>query len=131
MNQFGQILSRILVITGFSMIFMLAAVFLHPFRVNKKRKNSTYLLKFSYLLFLLVILSFFYYLSFLELEIKEKITEVNYILIILSLFVPNTGILLRRNFKEYRIVDNCVFSGINLIVVVFSWNLFYQIHLMI
>jgi len=83
---------------------MLAAVFLHPFRVNKKRKNSTYLLKFSYLLFLLVILSFFYYLSFLELEIKEKITEVNYILIILSLFVPNTGILLRRNFKEYRIV---------------------------
>jgi len=131
MNQFGQILSRILVITGFSMIFMLAAVFLHPFRVNKKRKNSTYLLKFSYLLFLLVILSFFYYLSFLELEIKEKITEVNYILIILSLFVPNTGILLRRNFKEYRIVYNCVFSGINLIVVVFSWNLFYQIHLMI
>jgi len=131
MNQFGQILSRILVITGFSMIFMLAAVFLHPFRVNKKRKNSTYLLKFSYLLFLLVILSFFYYLSFLELEIKEKITEVNYILIILSLFVPNTGILLRRNFKEYRIVYNCVFSGINLIVVVFLWNLFYQIHLMI
>jgi len=131
MNQFGQILSRILVITRFSMIFMLAAVFLHPFRVNKKRKNSTYLLKFSYLLFLLVILSFFYYLSFLELEIKEKITEVNYILIILSLFVPNTGILLRRNFKEYRIVYNCVFSGINLIVVVFLWNLFYQIHLMI
>ena len=131
MNQFGQILSRILVITGFSMIFMLAAVFLRPFRANKKRKNSTYLLKFSYLLFLLVILSFFYYLSFLELEIKEKITEVNYILIILSLFVPNTGILLRRNFKEYRIVYNCVFSGINLIVVVFSWNLFYQIHLMI
>ena len=131
MNQFGQILSRILVITGFSMIFMLAAVFLHPFRVNKKRKNSTYLLKFSYLLFLLVILSFFYYLSFLELEIKEKITEVNYILIILSLFVPNTGILLRRNFKEYRIVYNCVFSGINLIVVVFLLSVFYKIHLVI
>ena len=131
MNQFGQILSRILVITGFSMIFMLAAVFLHPFRVNKKRKNSTYLLKFSYLFFLLVILSFFYYLSFLELEIKEKITEVNYVLIILSLFVPNTGILLRRNFKEYRIVYNCVFSGINLIVVVFLLTVFYKIHLVI
>jgi len=131
MNQFGQILSRILVITGFSMIFMLAAVFLRPFRVNKKRKNSTYLLKFSYLFFLLVILSFFYYLSFLEIEIKEKITEVNYLLIILSLFVPNTGILLRRSFKEYRIVYNCIFSGINLIVVIFLWNLFYQIHLMI
>lgn len=131
MNQFGQIISRVLVITGFSMIFMLAAVFLRPFRVNRKRKNSTYLLKFSYLAFLLVILSFFYYLLFMEIEIKEKINEFNYILIILSLFVPNTGILLRRNFKEYRVGYNYVFSAINMIVIILLWNLFYQIHLMI
>lgn len=131
MNQFGQIISRVLVITGFSMIFMLAAVFLRPFRVNRKRKNSTYLLKFSYLAFLLVILSFFYYLLFIEIEINEKINEFNYILIILSLFVPNTGILLRRNFKEYRIGYNYVFSAINMIVIILLWNLFYQIHLMI
>lgn len=131
MNQFGQIISRVLVITGFSMIFMLAAVFLRPFRVNRKRKNSTYLLKFSYLAFLLVILSFFYYLLFMEIEINEKINEFNYILIILSLFVPNTGILLRRNFKEYRIGYNYVFSAINMIVIILLWNLFYQIHLMI
>lgn len=130
MNQFGQIISRVLVITGFSMIFMLAAVFLRPFRVNRKRKNSTYLLKFSYLAFLLVILSFFYYLLFMEIEIKEKINEFNYILIILSLFVPNTGILLRRNFKEYRVGYNYVFSAINMIVIILLWNLFYQIHLM-
>lgn len=131
MNQFGQIISRVLVITGFSMIFVLATVFLRPFRVNMKRKNSTYLLKFSYLAFLLVILSFFYYLLFLEIEIKEKISEFNYILIILSLFMPNTGILLRRNFKEYRVVYNYVFSGINLIVIMFLWNMFYRLHLMI
>lgn len=131
MNQFGQIISRVLVITGFSMIFMLAAVFLRPFRVNRKRKNSTYLLKFSYLAFLLVILSFFYYLLFMEIEIKEKINEFNYILIILSLFVPNTGILLRRNFKEYRVGYNYVFSAINMIVIFLLWNVFYQIHLMI
>lgn len=131
MNQFGQIISRVLVITGFSMIFMLAAVFLRPFRVNRKRKNSTYLLKFSYLAFLLVILSFFYYLLFIEIEINEKINEFNYILIILSLFVPNTGILLRRNFKEYRVGYNYVFSAINMIVIILLWNLFYQIHLMI
>lgn len=130
MNQFGQIISRVLVITGFSMIFMLAAVFLRPFRVNRKRKNSTYLLKFSYLAFLLVILSFFYYLLFMEIEINEKINEFNYILIILSLFVPNTGILLRRNFKEYRVGYNYVFSAINMIVIILLWNLFYQIHLM-
>lgn len=130
MNQFGQIISRVLVITGFSMIFMLAAVFLRPFRVNRKRKNSTYLLKFSYLAFLLVILSFFYYLLFIEIEINEKINEFNYILIILSLFVPNTGILLRRNFKEYRVGYNYVFSAINMIVIILLWNLFYQIHLM-
>jgi len=86
MNQFGQILSRILVITGFSMIFMLAAVFLHPFRVNKKRKNSTYMLKFSYLAYLLVALSFFYYLVFLKNEIIDKTNELNYIFMVLSLF---------------------------------------------
>jgi len=131
MNQFGQILSRILVITGFSMIFMLAAVFLRPFRVNVKRKNSTYMLKFSYLAYLLVALAFFYYLVFLKIEIKDKTNELNYIFVILSLFVPNIGILLRRNFKKYRVIYNYFFSVINLIIIVFLLSVFYKFHLVI
>lgn len=131
MNQFGQIFSRILVITGFSMIFMLAAVFLHPFRANKKRRNSTYMLKFSYLAYLLIALSFFYYLVFLKIEIKEKINEFNYIFVVLSLFAPNIGILSRRKFKNNRVIYNYFFSGINLIIIIFLWFLFYQIHLVI
>lgn len=131
MNQFGQILSRILVITGFSMIFMLAIVFLRPFRVNVKRKNSTYMLKFSYLAYLLVALSFFYYLVFLKIEIKDKTNELNYIFMILSLFVPNIGILLRRNFKKYRVIYNYFFSVINLIIIVFLLSVFYKFHLVI
>ena len=129
MNQFGQILSRILVITGFSTIFMLSAVFLRPFRVNVKRKNSTYMLKFSYLVYLLVALSFFYYLVFLKIEIIEKINEFNYVFIILSLFIPNIGILLRRKFKNNRVIYNYFFSGINLIIMVFLLSVFYKIHL--
>ena len=131
MNQFGQILSRILVITGFSTIFMLSAVFLRPFRVNVKRKNSTYMLKFSYLVYLLVALSFFYYLVFLKIEIIEKINEFNYVFIILSLFIPNIGILLRRKFKNNRVIYNYFFSGINLIIMVFLLSVFYKIHLVI
>jgi len=131
MNQFGQILSRILVITGFSMIFMLAAVFLSPFRVNVKRKNSTYMLKFSYLAYLLVALSFFYYLVFLKNEIKDTTNELNYIFMILSLFVPNIGILLRRKFKKNRATYNYFFTGINLMIMVFLLYLFYKIHLVI
>jgi hypothetical protein len=130
-NQFGQILSRILVITGFSTIFMLSAVFLRPFRVNVKRKNSTYMLKFSYLVYLLVALSFFYYLVFLKIEIIEKINEFNYVFIILSLFIPNIGILLRRKFKNNRVIYNYFFSGINLIIMVFLLSVFYKIHLVI
>ena len=131
MNQFGQILSRILVITGFSMIFMLAAVFLRPFRVNVKRKNSTYMLKFSYLVYLLVTLLFFYYLVFLKIEIKDKTNELNYIFMVLSLFVPNIGILLRRKFKKYRVIYNYFTSIINLIIIVFLLSVFYKIHLVI
>jgi hypothetical protein len=131
MNQFGQILSRILVITGFSMIFMLAVVFLRPFRVNVKRKISTYMLKFSYLAYLLVALSFFYYLVFLSIEIKDKTNELNYIFMILSLFVPNTGILLRRKFKNNRIIYNYFFSGINLLIIIFLASKFYQMHIVI
>jgi len=131
MNQFGQILSRILVITGFSTIFMLSAVFLRPFRVNVKRKNSTYILKFSYLAYLLVALSFFYYLMFLKIEITEKINEFNYVFMILSLFAPNIGILLRRKFKNNRVIYNYFFSGINLLIMVFLLSLFYKIHLVI
>ncbi len=131
MNQFGQILSRILVITGFSMIFMLAIVFLRPFRVNVKRKNSTYMLKFSYLAYLLVALLFFYYLVFLKIEIKDKTNELNYLFMVLSLFVPNIGILLRRNFKKYRVIYNYFFSVINLIIIVFLLSLFYKFHLVI
>ncbi len=131
MNQFGQILSRILVITGFSMIFMLAAVFLRPFRVNVKRKTSTYMLKFSYLAYLLVALLFFYYLVFLKIEIKDKTNELNYIFVILSLFVPNIGILLRRNLKKYRVIYNYFFSVINLIIIMFLLFAFYKFHLVI
>lgn len=131
MNQFGQILSRILVITGFSMIFMLAAVFLRPFRINRKRRNSTYMLKFSYLAYLLVALSFFYYLVFLKIEIKDKTNELNYIFMILSLFVPNIGILLRRKFKNKRIIYNYFFSGINFVIIMFLLSVFYKIHLVI
>ena len=131
MNQFGQILSRILVITGFSMIFMLAAVFLRPFRVNVKRKNSTYMLKFSYLVYLLVTLSFFYYLVFLKIEIEDKTNELNYIFMVLSLFVPNIGILLRRKFKKYRVIYNYFTSVINLIIIVFLLSVFYKIHIVI
>lgn len=131
MNQFGQILSRILVITGFSMIFMLAAVFLRPFRINRKRRNSTYMLKFSYLAYLIVALSFFYYLVFLKVEIKDKTNELNYIFMILSLFVPNIGILLRRKFKNNRVIYNYFFSGINFIIIMFLLFVFYKIHLVI
>lgn len=131
MNQFGQILSRILVITGFSMIFMLAAVFLRPFRINRKRRNSTYMLKFSYLAYLIVALSFFYYLVFLKIEIKDKTDELNYIFMILSLFVPNIGILLRRKFKNNRVIYNYFFSGINFIIIMFLLSVFYKIHLVI
>lgn len=131
MNQFGQILSRILVITGFSMIFMLAAVFLRPFRINRKRRNSTYMLKFSYLAYLIVALSFFYYLVFLKIEIKDKTDELNYIFMILSLFVPNIGILLRRKFKNNRVIYNYFFSGINFIIIMFLLYVFYKIHLVI
>lgn len=131
MNQFGQILSRILVITGFSMIFMLAAVFLRPFRINRKRRNSTYMLKFSYLTYLIVALSFFYYLVFLKIEIKDKTNELNYIFMILSLFVPNIGILLRRKFKNNRVIYNYFFSGINFIIIMFLLSVFYKIHLVI
>jgi hypothetical protein len=131
MNQFGQILSRILVITGFSMIFMLAAVFLRPFRINRKRRNSTYMLKFSYLAYLIVALSFFYYLVFLKIEIKDKTNELNYIFMILSLFVPNIGILLRRKFKNNRVIYNYFFSGINFIIIMFLLSVFYKIHLVI
>ena len=131
MNQFGQILSRILVITGFSMIFMLAIVFLRPFRVNVKRKNSTYMLKFSYLAYLLVALLFFYYLVFLKIGIKDKTNELNYLFMVLSLFVPNIGILLRRNFKKYRVIYNYFYSVINLIIIVFLLSVFYKFHLVI
>ncbi len=131
MNQFGQILSRILVITGFSMIFMLAAVFLRPFRVNVKRKTSTYMLKFSYLAYLLVALLFFYYLVFLKIENKDKTNELNYLFMVLSLFVPNIGILLRRNFKKYRVIYNYFFSVINLIIIMFLLSVFYKFHLVI
>ncbi len=131
MNQFGQILSRLLVIAGFSMIFMLAAVFLRPFRVNVKRMISTYMLKFSYLAYLLVALSFFYYLVFLNTEIRDKTNELNYIFMVFSLFVPNTGILLRRKFKNNRIIYNYIFTGINLLIIIFLASKFYQMHIVI
>ena len=130
MSNFIQFLLHLLVISAFLLIFVLATVFVKPLMINRKRMVSTMILKIGYLVYLLLLLSFFYYLIFVDKDLTEFITDVHFLLILLSLFIPNAGMMLRRRIKKTRTLYNYLLSLVFLVVVVFLIILFYQIQVL-
>jgi uncharacterized membrane protein YhaH (DUF805 family) len=127
MSNFIQFLLHLLVISAFLLIFVLATVFTKPLMINRKRMVSTMFLKIGYLVYLIVILVFFYYLIFVDKDLSELITDLHFVLILLSLFIPNTGMMLRRKIKMKRTPYNYMLSGIFVLAILYLVYVFYQI----
>jgi hypothetical protein len=120
MNTAVQNIVHFLLMIVFLIIYLLAFIIVKPFLINHKRKISTLLLKISYLIYLLIVLVFVYlFMFFGPADIEYQISNLLFIFLLVGIFLPNFGILLRRNFEHHRTEYNYIFSIINLTIAGF------------
>ncbi len=104
----------------FLIIYVLAFIIVKPFLLNYKRLVSTISLKISYLIYLAALLICVYLFMFYgPNDIENKLSEIFFFVLLVCLFIPNLGILFRRNIKRQRKLYNYLFSVINLSITIF------------
>ena len=124
MNNFLQFLLHFIFIATFLFVYIIAIIILKPFRLHRKRKISTISLKLSYLIYLAFFLIFVYLVLFFadnEVNTEENMengtSAVYYIIVLVSFFIPNIGIMIRRRFKNNRGTYNYIVSGLNFLII--------------
>jgi hypothetical protein len=124
MNNFFQFLLHFIFIATFLFVYIIAIIILKPLRLHRKRKVSTIALKFSYLIYLAFFLAFVYLVLFFadnEVNTEENIQNgtfaIYYVIVLVSFFIPNIGIMIRRRFKKHRGTYNYLVSIINFMII--------------
>jgi cytochrome bd-type quinol oxidase subunit 2 len=124
MNNFFQFLLHFIFIATFLFVYVIAIILLKPFRLHRKRKVSTIALKISYLVYLAFFLAFVYLVLFFadsEVNTEENIDDgssvIYYIIVLVSFFIPNIGIMIRRRFKKNRKTFNLLVTGFNFLII--------------
>jgi cytochrome bd-type quinol oxidase subunit 2 len=124
MNNFFQFLLHFIFIATFLFVYVIAIILLKPFRLHRKRKVSTLALKISYLVYLAFFLAFVYLvLFFADSEVSSEeilengISVMYYIIVLVSFFIPNIGIMIRRRFKKNRKTFNYLITAFNLLII--------------
>ena len=124
MNNFFQFLLHFIFIATFLFVYVIAIILLKPFRLHRKRKVSTVALKISYLVYLAFFLAFVYLVLFFadsEVTTEENMDNgksvIYYIIVLVSFFIPNIGIMIRRRFKKNRNHFNYLVTVFNLLII--------------
>lgn len=124
-----QAVFHFLLMVVFLIIYVLAFIIVKPFLLNYKRLVSTLSLKITYLIYLAALLVCVYLFMFYgPNDIENQLSEVFFFSLLISLFIPNLGILFRRKFKKNRKEYNYIFSVINLIITAFIIYKLNQFH---
>ena len=121
MNEFTNFFLHFIFISVFTFLIVVSFILLKPFRAHQKRPISTVLLKVTYLVFLVAFIILAYLILFFA-DIPDEgsmagdsmMMTICYIVIMLSFFIPNLGIMLRRKVKKIRTYYNVAFSVINI-----------------
>lgn len=124
MNNFFQFLLHFIFIATFLFVYIIAIIILKPFRLHRKRKVSTITLKLSYLVYLAFFLAFVYLVLFFadnEVNTEENMengtSAIYYVIVLVSFFIPNIGIMIRRRFKKNRGIYNYLMSFLNFVII--------------
>ena len=124
MNNFFQFLLHFIFIATFLFVYIIAIIILKPFRLHRKRKLSTISLKLSYLVYLAFFLVFVYLVLFFadnEANAEENMVNgksaIYYIIVLLSFFIPNIGIMIRRRFKDNRGTFDYLVTALNFMII--------------
>jgi cytochrome bd-type quinol oxidase subunit 2 len=124
MNNLFQFLLHFIFIATFLFVYVIAIILLKPLRLHRKRRISTLALKISYLIYLAFFLAFVYLVLFFadsEVNNEENLDNgtsiIYYIIVIVSFFVPNIGIMIRRRFKKHRQTFNYLAASFNFLIM--------------
>jgi len=132
MSEFTNIFLHFIFISVFSFLIVVSFIILKPFRVNQKRPLSTVFLKLSYLVFLVAFIILAYLILFFaaipdegSMSGDSLMLSLCYIIIMLSFFIPNIGIMLRRKVKKVRLYYNIVFGVINIFFLIAMIGMYF------
>lgn len=115
-----QTVFHFLLMIVFLIMYVLAFIVVKPLLLNRKHLISTLSLKVSYLIYLgILLISVYLFMFYGPNDMEHQLSEVFFFTILICLFIPNIGILLRRNFRRYRRNYNYLFSLINLVITIF------------
>lgn len=110
-NQLLQVIMMVLLL----FIYILTAIIIKPFLINRRRLISTLSLKLSFMLYLLFLMvCFFLFLFYGPSEENFVISDLTVLLSIVFAVIPIIAIMIRRNFKRYRVTYNYIFTVYNL-----------------
>lgn len=123
MNGFLNFFLHFIFIATFVFLIVVSFILLRPFRAHSTRRISTMALKLSYLMYLIVFILLVYLILFFS-EMPEEdepwaddwLMRLCYIVIIISFFIPNLAIMLRRKVKKMRQEYNVIFTVINVMI---------------
>jgi hypothetical protein len=120
MVNFNEILNYILGIVFIIIVFSIAYAYLKPHQLHKRRPLSTFVLKVSYLLYLLVVLFIIYFSILVKGGLEIVFYGVEFFAFMFFLFVPTIGIFARKlgYFSRKREGYNWFFSVVNAVSIV-------------
>jgi len=101
-------------------VFSIAYAYLKPHKLHHSRPISTFALKASYLVYLLVTLLVMYFASFRGGGLSNVFDGPEFFIFLLVLFIPTIGILSRKitHFSNKRVRYNLIFTAVNIVMTV-------------
>jgi len=118
--NFPEILNYILGALFCLIVFALAYAYLKPHRLHHSRPLSTFALKSSYLLYLIVTLIVIYFASLSRYGLNTIFPGIEFFMLLIVVFVPTVAIFSRKitHFSHHRVRFNIVFTIVNLLMAV-------------
>jgi len=101
-------------------VFSIAYAYLKPHKLHHSRPISTFALKASYLIYLLVTLLVIYFASLRGGGLSNVFDGPQFFIFLLVLFIPTAGILSRKitHFSAKRVRYNLIFTAVNIIMTI-------------
>ncbi|MDX9929488.1 MAG: hypothetical protein RBS37_06525 [Bacteroidales bacterium] len=120
MPNFPDVMSKILGVVFMLLVFSIAYAYLKPHRMHKRRPLSTFLLKSSYLAYLIVLLIIVFLASFYRDGLSSVFADVEFFAFLVVLFAPTIGIFARKlgYFSKRREEYNYFFMVVNLVSII-------------
>jgi hypothetical protein len=119
MPNYNEKITYILGLVFIVLVFSLAYAYLKPHRFHKSKPVSTFILKASYLFYLVVVLIIIYLSALVRGGLDKVFFGEEFFAFLAAIVLPTTGIFARRleSFSRKRDAYNYFFSAVNLVCV--------------